>query len=207
MGQSPGPVLGPADEENPAEESVWDAAARAFEAWRAGDPRAVDELVRVMTPVLWQVVRAARTSEDEARDVLQSVWLCLVRDPGAVRDPQAVGQWLVVSARRASWRTVKDAQRTTVADPDDLPRDDRVTAPSAELDALARVDDEQLWDLVGRQSPRCQRLLRVAAFLDRPDYRSLATELDLAVGSIGAIRRRCLDSLKRSLVAAGGHHA
>jgi hypothetical protein len=36
----------------------WELAAALFADWRAGDARAMDELVRLMTPVLWHVVRA-----------------------------------------------------------------------------------------------------------------------------------------------------
>lgn len=208
-------------EGSPAQ-SVWTNAAAHFRAWRDGDARAVDELVRELTPVLWQVVRAAGTTEEQARDVLQTVWLGLVRHPDAVRDPAAVGRWLVVSARREAWRVVAAERRATPVDPEDL----RVpieggaggaggaggdgwstpTAASAETTALERLSHDRLWDLVEALPARCQRLLRVAAFIDRPDYRSLAGELGLAVGSVGSIRRRCLDSLKASITEEGLRH-
>lgn len=46
---------------------------------------------------------------------------------------------------------------------------------------------------------RCQRLLRIVAFDDRPDYAGLAKDLNMPVGSIGPTRRRCLDKLRSSL--------
>ena len=35
-------------------------ATDGFDAWVAGDPAGLDDLVRLMTPVLWHVVRAYR---------------------------------------------------------------------------------------------------------------------------------------------------
>lgn len=187
---------------DPAGDAVWATAADHFRAWRDdGDRARFDDLVRVLTPPLWHVVRAAGTDEDQARDVLQTVWLALVRDPHRVRDGDAVGKWLVVSARRESWRVVGRDRRVTPLDPVEVP--ELVADGTAETEAVEASHREVLWRQVGAQSERCQRLLRVVACLDTTDYRTLATDLGLAVGSIGAIRRRCLDALRSSLEKEG----
>ncbi|MGV8875227.1 MAG: hypothetical protein ACOH2Q_22040 [Rhodococcus sp. (in: high G+C Gram-positive bacteria)] len=74
---------------------------------------------------------------------------------------------------------------------------------SAELEALQASDTDILWTAVTRLSARCQRLARVAACLELTDYKSLAAELGLAVGSVGVIRRRCLDALRIDLEKLG----
>ena len=51
--------------EDPA--SVWDTAGTSFARWRAGDPAALDELVRVMSPILWHVVRATGSTRSSPR--------------------------------------------------------------------------------------------------------------------------------------------
>ena len=40
------------------EVSVWVRATACFERWQGGESAALDELVRLMTPVLWHTVRA-----------------------------------------------------------------------------------------------------------------------------------------------------
>ena len=50
----------------------WERAAALFADWRAGDARAMDELVRLMTPVLWHVVRAYGLERTLAEDVVQT---------------------------------------------------------------------------------------------------------------------------------------
>ena len=51
--------------------SVWETAASLFGQWRDGDPGALDALVRLLSPMLWQVVRASgldrATAEDHER--------------------------------------------------------------------------------------------------------------------------------------------
>ncbi|MDN5860048.1 MAG: hypothetical protein L0H84_15640 [Pseudonocardia sp.] len=64
------------------------------------------------------------------------------------------------------------------------------------------LDDERrevLWRAVGRLSERCRTLLRVVACGERPDYATLASALDMRVGSIGPTRGRCLAKLRKLL--------
>lgn len=59
----------------------------------------------------------------------------------------------------------------------------------------------RLWSAVRRLAERCQRLLRVIAFEDRPDYARIAADLGMPVGSIGPTRNRCLAKLRALLDA------
>ena len=48
-------------------------------------------------------------------------------------------------------------------------------------------------------SERCQALLRIIAFVDRPDYVAVSQALGMPVGSIGPTRGRCLAKLRAAL--------
>jgi len=53
-------------------------------------------------------------------------------------------------------------------------------------------------------SPRCERMVRMLFFENPPrPYQEVARELDLATGSIGFIRGRCLEKLKKQLEKMG----
>ena len=78
-------TIGGAATERPGE--VWGQAASAFERWTAGDAVALDELVRLMTPVLWHVARAYRLPSEVAEDVVQNTWLALVRAGSSIQEP------------------------------------------------------------------------------------------------------------------------
>lgn len=173
----------------------WERAAVLFSAWRAGNSRAMDDLVRLMTPVLWHVVRAYGLERTLAEDVVQTTWLRLVRAHESVADPRAVSAWLTTTARREAWRIGKADRRTDATDTDDL--DALLPAQlSAEEHAETADEGRRLWQAVRRLNERCQRLLRIIAFEDRPDYARIAQDLAMPVGSIGPTRQRCLTALR-----------
>ena len=182
----------------PTSSALYDAATDAFRRWRAGEESALDELVRMMSPVLWHVVRATGLDREAAEDVVQNTWLTLVRSADSVRDPQAITRWLCTAARREAWRVSKSATRTRPVEDEVL--DARLpvqTSPESEV----VTDDEKarLWRALARLPERCQKLLRIVAWEPRPDYSSVAEGLDMPIGSIGPTRRRCLDKLRVEL--------
>jgi RNA polymerase sigma factor (sigma-70 family) len=195
-------TIGGAATERPGE--VWGQAASAFERWTSGDAVALDELVRVMTPVLWHVVRAYRLSNELAEDVVQTTWLALVRSRESIQEATAVGGWLTTTARREAWRVAKTAGRGIPVEDDELAR--RLPdEESPESEVVRRDGEDRLWDAVEMLSERCQALLRIVAFEHRPDYTAIAANLGMPVGSIGPTRGRCLQKL-RALVIQNGEN-
>lgn len=197
MGTAP-----PVASDDSAAPARWEHAAALFLRWREGETRAMDALVRLMTPVLWHVVRAYGLDRALAEDVVQTTWLTLVRRHDTIQDPRAVSGWLTMCARREAWRIGKLQRR---ADPTEVEHLEPhlPTNESAEHDAV--LDDEKLrlWTAVGRLDDRCQRLLRIIAFEERPDYARIAQDLAMPVGSIGPTRQRCLVKLRALLEGAG----
>lgn len=184
----------------------WARATVLFVAWRGGDHRALDDLVRLLTPVLWQVARASGLDQQQAEDVVQSSWLTLVRKAGDIGQPEAVGSWLMTTTRRAAWRAAKAERRYTPVEDEVLERRTD-TAPGADGQAEVAEQADLLWRSVQRLDDRCQRLLRVIAFDDRPDYERISADLGMPVGSIGPTRGRCLAKLRGLLETTTGEMA
>lgn len=188
--------------EGQLDQSPWDMASGAFIAWRSGEPGAMDELVAAMTPVLWHVVRAYGHDRQSAEDVVQATWLTFVRSHQTIKDPQAVASWLITSARRGAAAHARTARRALPVEDETL----QAALPDAEsAEALAVLDDERsrLWGAVASVDERCRKLLRVVAYMDRPDYQSLSRDLDMPVGSIGPTRARCLAKVRTALAKGG----
>jgi RNA polymerase sigma factor (sigma-70 family) len=179
---------------------VADLSAARFRAYRAGEPGALDALVHSLTPLLWHIVRAYGLDTATAEDVVQNTWLTLVRKADSIDEPQAVLRWLTVTARRDAWRAARSAGRVDLTD-DDTVLDVREQGVGPEAGLLKAEDDRALWAAVGKLNERCQRLLRVIAFHDRPDYSALSQELGMPMGSIGPTRGRCLDKLRAHLAS------
>ncbi len=87
-------------------DEVWARAADGFARWRGGDESGLHQVVAVMTPVLWHVVRSYRLPSDTAEDVIQTTWLSFMRHHASIKYSDYVGGWLTISARRealAGW--------------------------------------------------------------------------------------------------------
>jgi RNA polymerase sigma factor (sigma-70 family) len=182
----------------PTSSALYDAATDAFRRWRTGEDAALDDLVGLMSPVLWHVVRATGLDRETSEDVIQNTWLTLVRSAGSVRDAQAITRWLCTSARREAWRVSKASTRLRPVDDDVLAaRMPEETSPEEEV--VAHDENAQLWEALTRLPERCQKLLRIVAWEPRPDYSSVAESLEMPIGSIGPTRRRCLDKLRSEL--------
>ena len=179
-------------------------AARAVLAYRAGDRAPLAELVEVMTPLLWHTVRAQGAEPDQAEDVVQNVWLTLVREVETIRDPQATLQWMLVTARRAAWRTVRRSRDELVRREQDDVATQWLAAPSDDVPEAVAVRDERdrvLWRHVRELPERCRQLLGLVATVDRPDYSVVSRSLGMPVGSIGPTRGRCLAKLRQALTS------
>jgi len=180
------------------EDSLATRAGRLFAEYRDGDQAKMGDLVRILTPILWHTARSSRLDTATAEDVLQTVWLTLVRKSDTIAEPIAVLQWMVVSTKREAWRVAKNQTRFK---PEDL-ESTTVAANDGESieDAVLRDEsDGRLWRHIAALPERCRTLLRVIAFADRPDYAELARALGMPQGSIGPTRGRCLAKLRIAL--------
>ena len=142
-------------------------------------------------------------SQDEASDVFQSVCLDLVNELSRLRDPKALAGWLIRVTHNKCYHQKQEKVRFVPSseEPNEL------AAEHGEIpqDLLEQVQREQcLRGAICELSPRCKKLVE-KLFFDFParPYQQVASELGLAVGSIGFIRRRCLDKLRDRLEEMG----
>jgi RNA polymerase sigma factor (sigma-70 family) len=165
---------------------------------RAGKKEALDRLIAEFSPVLWQVARAQGLDRETATDVVQTTWLTFLQRMDEIRVAEALVGWLVTVTKREAWRVSSTGRRQSPTDLEELerqPADD----PLPEDDVLRAERRRLLWSKVRQLSPRCQELLRVVAFVERPDYAVVSDALGMPVGSIGPTRGRCLAKLRALL--------
>lgn len=179
-------------------ESLATRAGRLFAEYRSGEPDKMGELVRILTPILWHTVRGCRLDTATAEDVLQTVWLTLVRKADTIAEPQAVLQWMVVTTKREAWRVARNQAKVRPEDLEASGGGDDVEA-SVEEEVIRSESDRQLWRHISALPERCRLLLQVIAFADRPDYAELSKALGMPAGSIGPTRGRCLAKLRAAL--------
>lgn len=160
------------------------------------DQAAWRELVDRYTRLVWHVIHGfPQLDPDRKADVHQTVWLRLAEQLDALRDPSRIGGWLASTARHECIRVSRLAGR-------EIPDDDLGDRPiDGDVDR-SLLDDERdraLWHAFAQLKPDCQQLLRLL-LADPPfSYDEIAEVLDMARGSIGPTRGRCLAQLRRLL--------
>lgn len=176
--------------------SLADEAADLFTEFRAGRVGSLDDLVRLLTPVLWHLARGCGLGATQSEDVVQTAWMKLVNNAGKIREDQAVLAWLGTTVRREAWKVRRESKRA--ADEQQI-EDFAATSPGPAEALIATQSRRILWHHFKQLSPRCQALLRVISRGGPPDYAALSEALGIPVGSIGPTRGRCLATLRNAL--------
>jgi RNA polymerase sigma factor (sigma-70 family) len=159
-----------------------------------GDARAWDALVRRFTPLIRHVARGYRLAPHDVDDVVQACWLSALGSIHTLREPEAVGAWLMTTARRQSLRAHQSSVRELLTD---SPFPDTYAAPDClEREVMRTERAEVLRDAVRRLSGRQRSLLE--ALIAEPDrsYVDVSEGLGMPIGSIGPTRERGLSRLR-----------
>jgi RNA polymerase sigma factor (sigma-70 family) len=180
------------------DQKTGDDVAVLLAAARSGRRDALNGLIREYMPVLWHVARAQGLNRTDSEDVVQTTWLRLLRASDTIRNPEALLGWLVAVARREAWRVRELRCRESLVDERDLDQSDE-RRPGVEDGFIENERDRVLWQAVHHLPARCQELLRLVAFVSRPNYGAVAQALGMRVGSVGPTRGRCLAKLRTAL--------
>ncbi len=163
-----------------------------------GDQRAWDDLVERYAPLVWSVCRRYQLSSADAEDVHQTVWLQLVSRLDKIRDPAALPGWLATTTRRECLRVLRAARGPRavehVPDAETIPDQQ---AGLADQELLEAERHAALRAALARLPPGYQRL--IGKLIEDPPltYAQIGASLNIPVGSIGPLRGRCLDRLRR----------
>lgn len=176
--------------------------AELVHACRNGQRWAWNALVERYQRLVYAIPLRAGLTPDEAADVFQVVFLRLVEQLDALREPQALGKWLITTAKRESWKALRKRPAQTET-PDD--------ASVEPLDGLHDHPDEELWldqvmvqEALGQIGERCRQLLWLLYFdHTHPSYDEVSRQMKMPPGSIGPTRARCLEKLRQVLKRMG----
>lgn len=171
-----------------------DRHAACMVAAQRGDRSAFHVLVDELSPLVWHVARSNGLDRATAEDVVQTVWLALLRHLNRLAEPRALAGWLITTTRREAQRVQHRTGQVELASEvaEQLP----TTDPSPEHQVLRDERDRQLWAAFHQLTLRCQELLRLTVLAGRAQYRAVAEALHMPHGSIGPTRGRCLEQLR-----------
>ena len=147
----------------------------------------------------------------DAGDIFQSVCVDLLSELPRLREHRALPKWLMQTCYHKCLHHQRAADRTVELTPEGAGREEsspaRRGASEEELPEhlLVQLEQEQiLRDSISALPEKCERMVRLLFFEIPPwPYETIAKELGMATGSIGAIRGRCLAHLKKHLEKRG----
>lgn len=170
--------------------------ARLLLECRNGDQTAWADLVRRYENLVYSTALQTGLDQEDAADVFQQVWLELYRSLLRIRDPKALPRWLIVTTRRIAYkhavvagRWVRDI-RESMIDP----------APGADSVITVLEQRQELEEAMAALDERCRQVLRMFFYAEsKVSYRTVSERLGLSEDSIGSLRSRCLERLRRKL--------
>jgi RNA polymerase sigma factor (sigma-70 family) len=170
------------------------AVCELVAAARDGDGAAWTALVRRFEGSLRGIARSYRLPPSDIDDVVQMTWLDLLEAIHRIREPAAIAGWLATTTRRNAMRR-KNLTREQPSDDPELGEETEHGGPEAAV--LAGERSAALLRALAMLPDRHRRLMTVMLAQPALDYQQVGDILDMPVGSIGPIRGRCLERLRR----------
>lgn len=143
-------------------------------------------------------------TREDAGEIFQQVCLRLLSELPNLRDPSCLSAWLirVTSHDCAHWsRRERRREKLAVRYAETAIVEDAGLPP----ETILQMEREQaLREAVFQLTPRCRQLIDMLFYRNPPvPYDEAARKLELARGSIGFIRMRCLKQLRARLEERG----
>jgi RNA polymerase sigma factor (sigma-70 family) len=168
-----------------------------------GQPEAWSALIDRYKNLIYSIPIKYELSPDEATDIFQSVCLEMLSELKNLRKPEALPKWIMQVAAHKCFHRKQQRLRLAVSDSgEEL---EKQTVPPIAEGILGQSEEEEvLREAIAALPPRCRKLV-VMLFFEEParPYREVAASLGIALGSVGFIRQRCLDRLRKRLDEAG----
>ena len=182
--------------------SAW-PDARLVEGCLGGSEEAWSVLVDKYKNLIFSIPIKYGFSREDATDIFQAVCLELLSELAKLRKPKALPKWIMQITAHKCFHWKRRQQRVESYEPvgEKLEQSE---PPRAEA-ILSEAEEEQgLRQVISELPPRCRELVRMLFFEDPPrPYQEIAATLGIASGSIGFIRQRCIERLRRRLVDVG----
>jgi RNA polymerase sigma factor (sigma-70 family) len=177
--------------------------ARLVRECNAGSEEAWCALIFKYKNLIFSIPVKYGFSPDDSTDIFQAVCLDILSELPKLRKVKALPKWIMQLTAHKCFHRKQQQQRTEVLDP--AAKEFEKSIPSRAMEILREAEDEQnIRQAMAQLPPRCRELVHML-FYDEPvrPYQEIAASLGIAVGSIGFIRQRCLQRLRKYLLEAG----
>ncbi len=169
----------------------------------SGQEEAWSQLIDKYKALIYSIPVKYGLPQQEAADVFQGTCMELLTHLRDLREPRALPKWLIQVAHHKCYHWKRQQQRL-------VSRDGEAELPEPEIPPVAEElvrqtqEEQMLREAMASLAPRCRKLVEML-FFESPSrpYSEVANELNLAVGSIGLTRQKCIESLRKRLDELG----
>jgi len=175
---------------------------RLVDACLRSDSEAWCALIGKYKRLIYSIPIKFGLSREDASEVFQQVCLRMLSQLGGLRNPTCLPAWLMkvtssqcleLSRQQARYAAINDEVIGKIAET----RTTETVLRECEKEQIVR-------EAIHGVQPRCKELIHLLFFESPPpSYEETARRLNVAAGSIGFIRMRCLKKLRRSLEEKG----
>jgi RNA polymerase sigma factor (sigma-70 family) len=184
-------------------ENKFEDDVRLVQQCLRGEESAWSELISKYKNLIYSIPIKNGFSQEEAADIFQSVCLDLVNQLSTLREPRALAGWVIRVTHNKCFHHIRDKHKQGVQEDENF----EPALPAEEIpeNQFYELQKEQLLRSALRDlTERCRRLVEMLFFEIPPrPYEEIAKSLTLATGSIGFIRARCLDKLRKKMEEIG----
>jgi RNA polymerase sigma factor (sigma-70 family) len=169
----------------------------------SGQEEAWSQLIDKYKALIYSIPVKYGLPQQEAADVFQGTCMELLTHLRDLREPRALPKWLIQVAHHKCYHWKRQQQRLVSRDAEgELPEPE--IPPVAEELVRQTEEEQMLREAMASLAPRCRKLIEML-FFESPSrpYHEVAGELNLAVGSIGLTRQKCIESLRKRLDELG----
>lgn len=141
-------------------------------------------------------------STSESDEIFQEVSLEIVNSLATVKNPESLPSWLITVSRRTCIRRFKQQKQPTIS-LDDYDPPDFTAIDEAIIERVNRSEERVLlYRAMEKLGEKCQKLLTEIFFSDESiSYAEVSVKLDMPIGSIGPTQKRCIDQLRKEVLA------
>ena len=160
-----------------------------------GDRDAFEELFEKFQPRLRYYLRHLDQSSLESEDILQEIWLTVLRKIGKLKEPQAFTAWLYKIARNMVYKRLKKDKKFVQLDEENLPAE----VPEKDF-SFSLEDAQKIHQSLKNIQPQHREVLALF-FLERLSYQAIAEITDCTIGTIKSRIYYAKKSLRKEMEA------
>lgn len=165
-----------------------------------GNESAWDTLIDRYSRLIYSIPLRYGVSQALADEIFQETCLIMLEKLGTLRDQARVGSWIITTTRRLCmqhWRQNKKIQTSPIEDDMDFDSGEE----AVEVNLLHIEQQHLVCQALVNMPSRDQALLRALYFEVPPKpYADIADSLNVPLGSIGPLRARSLQKLRREMM-------